>query len=193
VKNLKIAVLTEHGFTLLEILVALTVFSLVIVSATGVLISIRSSWLKQKAAVDIIQHSRWAMEFTCNELRQGSSPQVGVAGVTQTVGFLITPDIKVWYWRGIQAGAWDYGSPSILYRGIDGPGIAASALQSFQNANGNREEITGFIVDNTSGNNIFTLAGGLCTLELTLRPNPGSPVGTGNRNFTLKSQVRAKN
>jgi prepilin-type N-terminal cleavage/methylation domain-containing protein len=200
VKNLKSAVLTKHGFTLIEILVALTIFATIVVSVTGVLISIRCSWKKQQAAIDLIQHSRWAMEFTCNELRQGSTPAVGIVSVvTQTLSFMNASGAKVWYWRGPPKGPLADGNTTILFRGIDGPGdgvdnaIEAADPQSLQDANTNRQEMTGFVVDNTSGNNIFTLAGGLCTIELTLRPNPGSPVGTGNHDFTLRSQARARN
>jgi prepilin-type N-terminal cleavage/methylation domain-containing protein len=200
VKNLKISVLTKHGFTLVEILVALAIFATIVVSVTGVLISIRCSWKKQKAVIDLIQHSRWTTEFICNELRQGSTPAVGtVSGVTQTLSFMNASGAKVWYWRGPSAGPLADGNTAIVFRGIDGPGdgvdnaVEAANPQSLQDANTNRQEMTGFVVDNTSGNNIFTLAGGLCTIELTLRPNPGSAVGTGNRDFALISSARTRN
>ena len=174
-----------RGFTLLEVLVAITVFGLVAAAAGGTFASMQTAWRKQKNTIGLVQNGRWAMEFITNELRQGGAP-VAISGGGQRLQFRPYPGPPtsfVWFWRGNGGGL---GTATIIYRGT-GANIAA--------ANGNRRELANFIVfPNPSANNIFTNAGGgLYTIELTLRPQPTQPVGRENRNYVLRTQARPRN
>ncbi len=174
----------KKGFTLLEVLVAVTVFGLVAAAAGGTFASMQQAWRKQRNSIALMQNSRWAMEFITNELRQGGT--VTISGGGQRLRFRPYPGPPtsfVWFWRGNGGGL---GTATIIYRGT-GPSIAA--------ANFNRRELANFIVfPNPSGNNIFTDAGGgLYSIELTLRPQPTQPVGRENRNYVLSTQARPRN
>jgi prepilin-type N-terminal cleavage/methylation domain-containing protein len=175
---------SRKGFSLLEVLVAVTVFGLVVAAAAGTFASMQQAWRKQKSAIGLVQNSRWALEFITNELRQGGT--VTISGGFQRLQFRPfpgPPTAFVWYWRGNGGGL---GTATIIYRGT-GANIAA--------ANGNRRELANFIVfPNPSGNNIFINAGGgLYTIELTLRPQPTQPAGRENRNYVLSTQARPRN
>lgn len=174
----------KKGFSLLEVLVAVTVFGLVAAAAGGTFAPMQQAWRKQRNSISLVQNGRWAMEFITNELRQGGA--VTISGGGQRLQFRPYPGPPaafVWCWRGNGGGL---GAATIIYRGT-GANIAA--------ANGNRQELANFIVfPNPSGNDIFTDAGGgLYALELTVRPNPAQPLGRENRNYVLITQARPRN
>lgn len=162
-----------RGFTLVEVTVAITVFALVMIAAGGSFISIQQSWQRQKSAIERIQNARWAMGFMSNEIRGGGDFTVVSADRAQ---FDLPTGEMVWYWRG-DAGT--YGDSRIIYRGV-GAGLGV--------ANGNRQELANFIVDNPSGNAIFRQhpsISNLYIIELTVEKN--------NKQYTLRSQVSPRN
>ncbi|MFH1771696.1 MAG: prepilin-type N-terminal cleavage/methylation domain-containing protein [Candidatus Omnitrophota bacterium] len=59
----------KKGFTLLEIMVALTVFTLVISAAGSIFVSVDRAYKKQVDSVELIQNLRWALEYMANEIR----------------------------------------------------------------------------------------------------------------------------
>lgn len=193
----------KKGFSLLEVLVALAVFGLVMAAAAGAFSSIQQAWRKQRNTIDLVQNARWAMEFMANEIREKNSifdPE----GVPERLFLSPNPlswppssDI-VWYWRGDGT---VYGNTSAIYRGTG---------ETISIANGNRQELTNFIVDNTLDlmNNSWgsLTADGLpdpiffhfygndpATITLTVRPRPDQPVGRENRDYVLRMRVRARN
>lgn len=175
----------KKGFTLLEVMVAIAVFTFIVTAAAGTFVSMQQAWRVQKTSVNLVQNARWAMEFMANELRQGGAPIAITGGVNTRLSFRPYPGAPsplVWYWRG-NGGA--FGTNSIIYRGV-GNTIAAANL--------NRQELVNFIVTNPSGNLIFIAAGGgLYTIELTVRPRPTQPIGRDNRNYSVRTQVRPRN
>ena len=60
-----------QGFSLVEILVSLTVFGLVMAAAGVAFISIYKNWQRQRDYLQCIENARWAMEFMTNEIRKG--------------------------------------------------------------------------------------------------------------------------
>ncbi|MFH0790310.1 MAG: prepilin-type N-terminal cleavage/methylation domain-containing protein [Candidatus Omnitrophota bacterium] len=186
------------GFTLLETLVAITVFVFIVAAAGGTFSSIQQAWRKQKAAVNLVQNARWAMEFMDNEIRQGGTVTFpGPLPAGRAIRFQPYPGTTplVWYWRGNGGGT---GNTDILYRGT---GVAFAA------ANANRQELANFVVNNPDVVNngtgllpsdglpdrIFRLSNNVVCLELTLRPIPAQPVGRENRDYNIKTQVRPRN
>ena len=182
-------ILKQHnrlrGFSLLEVLVAVTVFGLIIAAAGGTFSAIQQSWRMQRNAIDLVQNSRWAMEFMANEIRPGGAPAAIQPGGTG-IGFQPypgPPTAWVWYWLGDGAGL---GNANTIYRGTGASLPAAAAILP-------RKELANFIVPPV-GNVIFTDAGGgLYTIQLTLRPQPTLPAGRENRNYALQTQVRMRN
>lgn len=174
--------MSPKAFSLLEIMVAIAIFTLVIVGAGGTFLPIQQAWQRQRQTIDLIQNVRWAMEFMVNEIRGGGNFTV-VSG--DSVQLELPPGgapNRVWYWRGDDG---TYGSRNTLFRGT-GAGLG--------NANNNRQELANLIVDNPSGNNIFIDAGGnLYTIELTVRPKPTEPESSGNRSYTSRTQARPRN
>ena len=163
----------KKGFSLIEVMVALTVFALVITAAGGTFASIQQAWKRQSATLDLVNNSRWAMEFMVNEIRGAGNFNIVSA---ERVQFELPPggpSNRVWYWRG-DGGS--YGSRSTIFRGR-GAGLG--------NANLNRQELANLIADNPGGSNIFNLNIGVVTLELTVKK--------GNSSYTLRSQARPRN
>ena len=161
------------GFTLLEVMVAVAVFSLVMTGISGVLLSIQQGWQRQKAGLDLVQNARWSMEFMVNEIRQGGNLVPGAGDRLQFELPSGDGSNRIWYWRGDGG---NYGNMSMMFRGRGA---------DLGNANDNRQELANLIVDNPSGNNIFKLIGDLLTIELTTNKE--------GRNYTLRSQVRPRN
>ncbi len=167
---------SRFGFTLIEIMVSLTVIALIFASLGGVLVSIQRSWQKQRDMIDILQDVRQAAGFMTNEIRSTNSNANVVGG---NMWFELNPGgpaNRVWYWRGDDAAL---GTIDIIYRGI---GAAIG------NANTNRQEIVNFIVNNPSGNPIFQVHpadNNLYIIELSVQKN--------DQFYTLTTQVRARN
>lgn len=196
--------ISRKGFTLLEILVAVTIFSLVAAGVGGVFISVRKAWLSQKGTVDVVQNSRWAMEFMCNEIRQAGSINTNPGGLPQGQVIRLRPHPGpptdfVWYWRGDSVSeTTPNGYSSCLYRGV-GNNINQAYAVRYQLANiivPNPDlvnNITGFPSPDGIADPIFIENAGLVTIELTLRPRPTQAVGSGNMNYTISSGVRPRN
>ncbi len=192
------------GFTLLEILLAVTIFSLVAAGIGGVFISVRKSWLIQKGTVDVVQNGRWAMEFMCNEIRQAGSINTNPGGLPQGQVIRLRPypgppNDFVWYWRGDSASdGTPNGYSSYLYRGV-GNNISQAYAVRYQLANivvPNPDLVnntTGFASPDGIADPIFIESAGLLTIELTLRPRPTQAAGSGNMNYTISSGVRPRN
>ena len=63
----------KNGLSLIEVMVALTIFSASMAAASGVFVAIQDAWRRQKTTIELIQNGRWAMEFMTNEIRTASS------------------------------------------------------------------------------------------------------------------------
>ncbi len=171
----------RKAFTLVEIMVALAVLSLITAASTGIYFSMQQSWQRQSTFLDLIQNIRWAEESMSNEIRATDALNV-LAGGDRLWFNLDTnadniSDTRVWYWRGDTASdTTGLGDRTYLYRGT-GNNINQAYLS--------REQLANFIVDNTNGNVIFINTVGLLTIELTASKN--------NRTYTLRTKVRPRN
>jgi prepilin-type N-terminal cleavage/methylation domain-containing protein len=165
---------TKKGFTLVEVMVAVTVFSLVVVAAGGSFFSVRQSWQRQRDTIDLIQNARWAMELMSNEIRQARATTVSVGLGGNRLRFRIDPDAdgnppfrQIEYRR----------QGTVLYRRW---GQIPGVWQPYR-------ELANLIINNPSGNQIFNWDAitQVLTIELTVERN--------NRRYTLRTQVRPRN
>lgn len=166
----------KKGFTLLETIIALAIFSLAAIGVGGAIVSIQQSWQKQKVVVGLINSARWGMEFMTNEIRRSSGSSAVLSQITSPVDgvkFELPPggaSVEVRYWRGDGA---TYGDSAIIYRGT-GSGLG--------NANSSRKELIN-LIDCT--NTIFSVNSGTVTIDFTVKKD--------NRSFRLRSAVRGRN
>lgn len=153
---------------------AIAVFGLVSVAVGETIFSLQQSWRKQRNTLDLIQNTRWAMEFMSNDIRRSGS--VSILSGTQ-MNLIVDPNSD---------GAPPFQTIEYLWSG--------SALQRRQDA-GAWQELAGFIPNPASeGYSIFAAAGGaLYTLDLRVRPKPVEPQSANNRNYALRTQVRRRN
>jgi prepilin-type N-terminal cleavage/methylation domain-containing protein len=183
----------RRGFSLLEVMVAVTVFTLVMIAAGGSFISVQRAWLIQRGTIDRIQNARWAMELMSNEIRHSTASggwgdiTVQNNGRTLRVGIDTdgdnVPDTRVVYWRGsTSSDAIVDGYSDYLYRGVGN-----NSSQAYPT----RQQLANFVVDNPinplTGNPypIFEESGGIVTIRLTVERD--------SRSYTLRTQVRPRN
>ncbi len=198
----------RRSFTLLEVLVAITVLAFIVVITGQIFVSLKQAWRRQRATINLVQNSRWAMERMVNEIRQGSNIDTSPPGpIASGRGirfrpFPGPPSPFVWYWRG-NGGV--TGNINILYRGtganFGGPGGADTNRQELANLVVNNPLAPNDLVDNLTGlapNDFiqdpnFIFNAGLLAIELTFRPIPAQPASRENQDFTVWAQIRPRN
>lgn len=185
------------GFTLVETIIALMIFSILMVGVGSVFVSIFSQKRSQEKTLSVVRSAGWAAGFITNAVRLSSavsSPgwaRIQTASDGTALSFGIdtngdnSADTRVWYWRG---NGGNFGSVDTIYQGI-GMGTGT--------ANSNRQELVNSVVDNPSGALLFSInpnIQNMLILQLTVRPNPSLPATSGsNPNYTLISQIRVRN
>jgi len=177
----------QRAITLVEMSVAMVVFSIIAVGTSKTLFMAQTSFQRQDVSNNKIRNLQWALTFIRNSLRYSSSDDINVQNSGNRINFSLdtdgdyVPDSQFWYWRGDDA---TEGSASTIYRGSGA---------SFIIANNNRKELANLIVSNPSGNPIFNEAGDILEIEITVRPDPDSVASVENSDFTLRSMVRPLN
>ncbi|MBU1044477.1 MAG: prepilin-type N-terminal cleavage/methylation domain-containing protein [Candidatus Omnitrophica bacterium] len=151
------------GVTLLELMIALAVFSLISLSATSILGSIQQSWDRQRDTMEVVSNGSWAIEFMTNELQHADDASITVSASGDRVRFQIDPDSD-----GNPPLSW------VEYR-LQGTVLTRRQLP------GAYEELANFI----TANSIFAWSGAMVTITLTL--------SKGDVNYALISQVRPRN
>ena len=171
----------KKTFTLVEVMTALVIFSIVIASVAGLFVSVQDSWRRQKNTLDAFQNIGWAIEFMSNELRRAME----VNSVSNGIEFRIDPDSDghgPWLWI-------EYSYDSTTHR-IRRRWRQSGSWSAYK-------DLAKSVVENPSGNDFFTFGGTgadrTVTIELTTRPNPDEPAGRGNLNYTLVTTVRIRN
>lgn len=72
--------ISSRGFTLLEMIISLGIFSVVVVAAIGITLAIKLSQQKTTNAQDVQDNIRYALEYMTKELRQGYAYEVFPTG-----------------------------------------------------------------------------------------------------------------
>ena len=62
----------NHGFTLLELVISVSIFSLVVVAAVGIMISVFAAQAKAVAVKNVLDNARFSLELMTREMRTGS-------------------------------------------------------------------------------------------------------------------------
>jgi type II secretory pathway pseudopilin PulG len=196
-----------RSFTLLEILVSVAVFSSAMVLGGSAFYYIHKSWVKQRDYLEVIKSAYWAMDFMATELRQAKVLQLRLPGWDSwnNIPFRriyartqVSEDSSlenIFYWRGNKDRAHetdDWGYTGNIYRAQTNSD-KFDPFGAADDAQNHRRLLTGYIVDNPGGNFFYSEINGLITLELTLRPFPDRPEGSGNRNYTITTKIRRRN
>ncbi len=170
------------GFSLMEILVSLAVFSILILVTSGAFQKVLVDWGKQRDYLDVIQNGRTAMAFMTGELRRAGSLSINGGNLKFTLPSVSDP---VWYWVGDSADdATGKGDQSMLYRGTG---------NNINQAYDTRRELANFITANPGGDPNFDVSGSVVYIVFTFIPDPESLPGSGNRPFTLTTAARKRN
>ncbi|MFA5008707.1 MAG: prepilin-type N-terminal cleavage/methylation domain-containing protein [Candidatus Omnitrophota bacterium] len=171
---------TKISFTLIEVVVAIAVFTVIITSFSGIFMAVYNGWFSQTTDANLVDDLRWAFTYMSQEIRQAGTFTL----VNQnTISFRLdtnndgNPDTTVWYWRGNSSSdTIGLGDRAVLYRGV-GADINAAYAQ--------RQPLTRFLVDNPAGKNIFTFSANILEMELT--------ASSRNRFYSLRTIVRIRN
>lgn len=164
----------RKSFTLLELLVAVGIFSLMSVSASGLLVSIFNSWRTQRTDLDLVQNARWAVQFIANELRRAPVNQLlrVVVGAEATYALhAVSGSTHTWFWR----------EGTTLYRG---EGV------TFTDARSNAQELANYLFYDSATptnpkNDVFSVDSSLDSIyyiDLILNRE--------GRSYTVRGQVR---
>ena len=92
--------INNKSFTLIEILVAVTIFSLVVAAGSGIFISSISGQQKSLAFQKVLSESSYVMEYVSRSLRMAQKDDIEINGVTKNclsgdkVNYEITPSGK---------------------------------------------------------------------------------------------------
>ena len=194
----------KNGFTLIEIMVSLAVFAIVMTAMGSAFYKTYKDWQRQRDYGLVLENARWAMEFMSNEIRTGrNNPTAsntfqdtaeGALNDHELLNFRVdptgtgNPTKRIYYFRGDLSFG---GDPYVLYRSLVNSG---QNLNTADNAN-TRKELCRFVVDGTDIFNVYNCTIGNCTvaINLTVRPKPNQPESPGNRNYSFRTLVRARN
>lgn len=100
---------TKHkisGFTLLEMMVSIGIFSVVIISAIAVLISISRAQEKASIIQNIQDNVRYTVEFMSKEMRQGKEYNPGNCGAILDAGSGVQRCSKIQFTSSLGASVW---------------------------------------------------------------------------------------
>lgn len=67
----------DNGFTLIEVVIAMTIFSIVLVAGYQLLFSGFKSWIHGEEQIDVVQNMRVGMDFMTREIRSAQSIVTG--------------------------------------------------------------------------------------------------------------------
>ena len=171
-------------FTLVEVLVGIAVFGLIMGAVASLVISSQEAWGKQSANTILIQEGRWALEMISSEIRSARVSTIKTSGFWPSslngkrIEFVDRSGTRIRYQRDRVGGTF---TNELIRR---------EKIGFFW---GPKSKLSIFVVDNPGNGDIFTNASGLVTIFLTLRPFPTRGEGRGNRNFSLRTMVRARN
>lgn len=120
----------EHGFTLIEILVTVSIFSVIMAAMFGFLWGVTSHWKTGQSTADVTENARMGLNRMTRELMQGS--QVTSADTNQ-VSFAVNFGDG---WQTITYGftPGSIGSPGIVWRKSDDSPMQVTMVNQVANA-----------------------------------------------------------
>lgn len=168
----------RKAVTLVEMIVALAVFSLVMASAAGIMMRMYDSWQRQRRVLDVVQDLRWAIGVMSRDVRASTGTQIWIHGKKDhEMRVTMADGSHVWYWRGDDNTT---GNSTHFYRGVGNNLNQASAA---------KEEVSGFAVENPGDADCFQTTGDTTTITMTARYYPLLPEGMNNENVTVRTAV----
>ena len=169
----------KKGFTLLETVVAIAVLGLVAIAVGRVYLASQRSVRRQKAERTALGDAQWALELISNELRH--SANAFVFGGGRRLRFIIDSNGN------------NIDDTTVTYERLTGANSNRLVRRSIMLVNSPNRNVTIYMVDNPSGNDIFTRnpVTGTITIEITLnyRPDMTDP----SDNLTLRTTVGWRN
>lgn len=178
-------------FTLIELMISIVLFCLIFLSAGGIFFSILHAWTRQKNTIELVQETRWALDFMANELRHAlqivnNKPREG--SYSNQIWFILdlnndgNGDLTVRYQqagptlrRGQKAG-------KQFVEGAEPGWNFTPICTNIANTGTNKP----FYRHSSPDQDLFTIT-------LVVRPNRDQPEGWLNRNITLATTVRLRN
>lgn len=178
------------GFTLVEIMISLVLFSILMAATSSVFFTVQNSAIKQRQAIELGDNLRWGENYILTDIREASASSLHNLTSKGVDGFNCTnvAGSTVWYWRGnnTQSGI-ATGNSTTIYR------ARGSIFNSTLTASS--QELVNFIVNNTAGAPVFNVSLSLSsvTVEMKVREYPANPAGQGNREYRIRTTVCARN
>ncbi|MCX7927073.1 MAG: prepilin-type N-terminal cleavage/methylation domain-containing protein [Candidatus Omnitrophica bacterium] len=183
----------KKGFTLIEITISLTVFTIIALAISVAFYKAYSDWRRQRNISRCLQDAQWAMTLMSNEIRASNASLMNDSNFTNPPALYLrlpsgggNANNRVWYWRGNNSDA--FGQATMLYRAERNNDQFAQAASS-----ANRQELASCVVDFNYTVRDRGLSNSSVALNLTIRPKPLEPERPGNSNITLHTVVRPKN
>lgn len=190
---------SRDGFTLVEVLVSLALFSIIVMAVATVLVPLRRSYTTQEVAAGAQQTTRLAIDFMVNDIRVAGLDPIGEAnaGIEEASALLFRFTVDRAPQGGEANGEIDEGNFERLTYAWDAPN---QRLQVTQDA-GTASSVTDTMVDNVSDMRFtyFDEDGAVTTDQNEIRSvaitmtveEPAGREGTVER--TYNTRVRCRN
>jgi prepilin-type N-terminal cleavage/methylation domain-containing protein len=161
---------SRAGFSLVEVLVGLTIFSMLITVASSWLIKIAHDWKMQRDYLVVSQEADAIMDVVSQDVRRAFYSNCVVSGGGTSVKLQVTTTQGAYYQK----------VNNMLVR-------TTGAWAQSEATWGNAEHLTQHVVND----NLFSIVGTGLYVTLTVRPNPSAAVTlSGNKNYTVHSLIR---
>ena len=124
----------RYGFTLVELMVVIFIFSIIMAATFGVLSMGRQSWHTGSTQVELQQETRRAMDSMVKELRESSPSKINITGGGTIITFQVPiNDNPDWGAEGSLGWSIEYslsiGSGQILRKILDNTGVEQASLK----------------------------------------------------------------
>jgi prepilin-type N-terminal cleavage/methylation domain-containing protein len=177
----------EYGFSLIEIMVSLVIFSIIMTAVGTTFYGFYQDWERQKKYLEAIENARWALQVITDHVRQEDKNQIKINPSSGSKTLKVKDDT--------------YAGPKRMVRFVRVNRLATEDMLRYRHKQGaggwTNAECANFIVDNPSGVDHFTWNNTTSqeevVVEITVRPNPAASAGRNNNDYTLRTAVRMRN
>ncbi|HQJ16062.1 MAG TPA: prepilin-type N-terminal cleavage/methylation domain-containing protein [Candidatus Omnitrophota bacterium] len=178
----------RRGFTLVEVLISLAVFTILVTVSSGWMIKMAGDWKKQRDYIAVTEEADWVLSFISQEIKQSYSSAYMINATDHSLFLQTGPGQYVVYRR----------SGNVLVR-KSGTTPVESSWTDVQNLSKTVVNDDIFLPStdpacvNMTFFNLTAVKPGLC-INLVFRPYPSQPATvSGNKEYTLKTLVNFKN